>query len=188
MSSENIRRVQQTRNGKYVLPRKSVPTKQMLSPQTKLPLQNFHAQQQSYIGKRASESRRKPLFITTKSHRRAKSHIAEQATEKVLSRMFRLTEKCLLTRLFQRFNGTVIIMLRRQTPSGSNLRGTPEAAIVIIHPRIRRTVKTRPHDLNMKRTSTKKTPRNIIMQRLPENSRARSAKSRKLRVTWVSTM
>ena len=82
-----------------------------------------------------------------------------------------------LARLFHRIKGN-IIMQRRQTASKSNLRGTPTAAISSIRPRIQRDVKKSPHDLNIKRQSIEKAPRNLIMRRLAANSRARDTKWR----------
>lgn len=70
-------------------------------------------------------------------------------------------------------------MQRRQTASKSNLRGTPTATISSIRPRIQRDVKKSPHDLNIKRPSIEKAQRNLIMQRLAANSRARDTKRRK---------
>ena len=133
--SENIRKVQQTRDVKYLhrfLPQASVLAKEMNPTQTNMPSQNFRAQQPRHSEKHASEAQRKALFITTKSHKKAQNHRAEQTTQKVLSRMFRMTDKCLLRRPFQRFSETVII-IRRRNPSGSNLMGAPMAAIIIIH-------------------------------------------------------
>ena len=144
--------------------------------------QKFHAQQLNYNGKRASEVPRKRLFITTKPFKMAANHPEKLTTKIVLSQTFRLTDKFLrLTRSFHRLNGTAIIM---RNPSESSLRGTPRA-IIMMHPRHIQWI--RPHDLNMKGTSDKNTPRNIIMQRRLQISRARNAKSRQTRVTLALT-
>lgn len=146
--------------------------------QTKIPSQKFHAwQTEVYREKRARKAQRKTLFITTKLRRKANTGMANSlqdlATTQVPTRMFRMNKA--LTRI----KGKVIIM-RRQTPRESSLRGTPMAVIIIIRPRIQRAVKKSPHDLNMKRLPIQTAPSNLIMQRLPEISLARDAKSRQL--------
>lgn len=129
--SENTRKAQQTRNGKYLPPEQNVQTKQVDSIKKIRPWK-FRTPLLSYKGRRASEAQRKRLFITT-TLRKAKNHTEKSIKKKVLSKTFRLTDKCHLTRQFQRFNKAVIIM-QRQTLSGSNLRGTPMAVIIMIKP------------------------------------------------------
>jgi len=149
--------------------------------QTNTPPQKFHAREtKSYRGKRERETRRNPWFITTKLLKNLKkgeaNSLEELATKQVRAGTFRMTGKG-LARLFHRIKGN-IIMQRRQTASKSNLRGTPTSTISSIRPRIQRDVKKSPHDLNIKRPSIEKAPRNLIMQTLAANSRERDTKWR----------
>jgi len=158
-----------------------VSAKPMFMSRTKVPPQKFHARETKLCrGKREREARKNPLLITTKLPENPKkgevNSLKELTTTQVRAGTFRMMGKG-FARLFHRIKGN-IIMQRRQTPSKLNLRGTPTAAIISIRPRFQRDVKKSPHDLNIKRPSIKKVPRNLIMRRLAANSRARDTKWR----------